>query len=120
MNFDEGKKVFEVYLGTKNGGELVDKVIAGHAFLYEGDTHYVLKLMMIPNVVYFLGKNPESQITYTVFTKCIELPKRLKFQNPVGFARLTDDLKTHMEIELPLFRTKVYMSLFPKQFAKGA
>ena len=107
-------------MGEKKLGTLHDSVIAGHAIHYAGDDHYLLKLMMIPNVSYFLAKNPGSQATYTVFTKCLRLGERLRFQNPVGFARLTDDLKTHMEIELPLFKTSVFMSLFPKHFEKGA
>lgn len=120
MSLEEGKNIYQVFIGTKQNGLLRDPVIAGHGIHYVGDDHYVLKLMMIPNVSYFLAKNPSSQATYTVFTKCLRSGDRLRFQNPVGFARLSDDLKTHLEIEFPLLKTSVYMSLFPKHFQKGA
>ena len=120
MTLEQGKNVYQVFMGEKQNGVLCEPVIAGHAIHYEGDEHYVLKLMMIPTVSYFLAKNPSSQLSYTVFTKCFFQGDKLRFQNPVGFARLKDDLKTHLEIEFPLLKTSVYMNLYPKQFLKGA
>jgi hypothetical protein len=120
MTLDEGKKVFQVFMGEKTQGELCSSTIAGHGIHYDGDDHYLLKLMMIPNVSYFLVKNPSAQVAYTVYTKCFRENNRLRFQNPVGFAKLKQDLKNYMEIELPLFKTSVFMSLFPKHFEMGA
>ena len=120
MTLDKGKKVFQVFMGEKTQGDLSSLAIAGHGIHYEGDDHYLLKLMMIPNVSYFLAKNPSAQVAYTVYTKCFRENGRLRFQNPVGYARLKQDLKNYMEIEFPLLRASVFMSLFPKHFEVGA
>jgi len=34
-------------------------------------------------------------------------------QNPVGFARLPDEVKTHLEMTFNLLNRKLFMSLFP-------
>jgi hypothetical protein len=120
MKLDDGKKVFQLFIGEKTQTELNEPTIAGHGFHYEGDEHYLLKLMMIPNVSYFLVKNPSAQVAYTVYTKCFYENGRQRFQNPVGFAKLKQELKHFMEIELPLFKTSVFMSLYPKHFEMGA
>jgi hypothetical protein len=103
MNLDKGKKVFQVFIGEKSQGLLSNPVIAGHAIHYEGDNHYLLKLMMILTVSYFLAKNPNSQTSYTVFTKCYRASDRLKIQKPLRLRSFTSSVN----LNFGLFRDNV-------------
>ncbi len=106
---------YDIFLGNVVDGALLDKKIAGFALLFEGNRYYVMRLMMFPHTWYFLSKNKDSQTHYTVFAKCLRSKDTVRFQDPVGLAILSDDLKTHLEVYFPILDTTVYMSLFPTQ-----
>ena len=111
---DSSITVYEVHVGRVDGGQLKDKTIAGHVTQKEGENYYLLRLMMVPNVLYFLVKNTNSNGKYTLYTKCIRNGYQVRFQNPVGFGELREDLLTHLEIKLSLFDRSIFMSLYPK------
>jgi hypothetical protein len=115
MNSPQNLTKYNIYIGEKREGFLLNQKIAGFSLLFEGNNYYVMRLMMLPHTWYYLMKNRDSQANYTVYAKCIRGPDGdvIKFQDPVGSAELIDDLKTHLELKFPLFATSVFMNLFP-------
>lgn len=93
-------------------GKLSRQVRAGDAFLHEDDDYYVLKLALFP-FSYFIRKNKESDNQYTVFAKRVFHDDAARLQDPIGRARLCNDIKTHLQINIPLLRLNLYMCLFP-------
>lgn len=104
---------YELVVGRKSNKQLANTLAAGQCFLNEGESHYTLKLMMFPGQTYFLVKNRNSPDRYTVFSKVIREEGTVRFQNPVGSGRLSEDLSTHMEIYFPVLRAQMFMSLYP-------
>src|ERR1700751_186457 len=88
----------DVVMGTKENGALANTRIAGHALNFLGTSYFLLKLWERPKDTYFVAKNRDDEANYTVFAKRIEDGSTVRFQNPVGYARLRDDLKTHLEV----------------------
>lgn len=109
MNLQSTKH--ELVLGWKHHGELTNQLAAGHAFLREGDSYYSLKLMIFPGQTYYLTKNKDSYDRYTIFAKQVHTANGMKFQNPVGSGRLTDDLSSHMELYFPVIHSRMFMCL---------
>jgi hypothetical protein len=103
----------EIVIGRKQNGELANALVAGQAFLREGDSFYVVKLMMFPGQTYYLTKNRESHDRYTVFAKIVKTEDSVKFQNPVGSGRLSLELASYLELYFPVLRSQMFMSLFP-------
>jgi hypothetical protein len=51
---------------------------------------------------------------YTLFAKMVTSEDgKTSFQNPVGFARMMDHIKTHMYVKFSDLGSHMYMSLFP-------
>ena len=89
---------------------------AGHALHFEGTNYYVLKLWFQQERTYYVSKNNEESDYYTVYAKKVDGEGSVRFQNPIGFARGIPQ-KTHLEIILPDFPKRYYMSLFPSEKA---
>lgn len=104
---------YELVVGRKLNHQLVNTLATGQCFLNEGDDFYTVKLMMFPGQTYYMVKNRNSSDRYTIFAKIIRDEKSVKFQNPVGSGRLTEELSTHMELYFPVLRSQMYMCLFP-------
>lgn len=108
----EGTK-YDLVIGRKLKNQLVNTLATGQCFLNEGEGHYVVKLMMFPGQTYYMVKNRHSTDRYTIFAKLIREEGSIRFQNPVGSGRLSDDLSTHMELYFPVLRSQMFMSLYP-------
>lgn len=109
------KTVHEVFLKSANDGDGA-KLRAGSATLYEGETHYVLRLYMFPRQTYYLVRNRNSDSQYTIFGHRVFDPKSesgVRFQNPVGSGRLGDSTENVLEIRLPLLARSLFMDLYP-------
>lgn len=104
----------QVVCGTKSGSDLADQYRAGEAFLHEGDDYYVLKIAAFP-FAYYLRKNKNAEASYTIFARRRETPAGTHLQDPVGRANLVDDLRSHLEIEIPILRLSLFMNLYPVQ-----
>jgi hypothetical protein len=104
---------YELVIGRRDGGKLGNTLATGHSFLNEGDAFYTLKLMMFPGQTYYMVKNRNSSDRYTIFAKIIREENSVRFQNPVGSGRLTDDLASHMELYFPVLRSQMFMCLYP-------
>ena len=104
----------QVVCAEKSGGVLDGAFRAGEAFLHEGDDYYVLKLAAFP-FAYYLRKNKNADTNYTVFARCRETPDGVRLQDPVGKASLVEDLKSHLEIQIPILRLNLFMNLYPVQ-----
>ena len=113
---DQKKKMLvskhNIVWAKNNEGKLSRQVRAGDAFLHEGDDYYVLKLAVFP-FSYFIRKNKDSEGRYTIFAKRVTHGDEVRLQDPIGRAMLLDDLKTHLQLNIPLLRLNLYMSLFP-------
>ena len=103
----------DLYVGRCEDGKLLYSKHAGAAFQTSGAPFFTLRLHMFPGVSYFLSKNHGDGGSYTLFSKIVRDDDGTRFQNPVGFARLRTDLKTHLEVSLNLLERRIYMSLFP-------
>jgi len=105
----------EIVIGRKQENELTNVLTSGQAFLREGDAFYTVKLMMFPGQTYYLVKNRESHDRYTVFAKQVKSDDAIKFQNPVGSGRLSQELSSYLEIYFPVIRSQMFMCLFPSE-----
>lgn len=110
---DQQSTKHEIVIGRKQNGEIANQLVAGQAFLREGETFYTVKLMMFPGQTYYLTKNKDSQDRYTVFAKQVQNDGAVKFQNPVGSGRLSQEVPMYLEIYFPVLRSQMFMSLFP-------
>jgi hypothetical protein len=104
----------QVVCAEKSGGVLDGAFRAGEAFLHEGDDYYVLKLAAFP-FAYYLRKNKNADTHYTVFARRRETSDGVRLQDPVGKASLVEDLKSHLEIQIPILRLNLFMNLYPVQ-----
>jgi hypothetical protein len=107
----------DVVTGRKIDGEIINALQAGRAYLYEGADHYVLRLNMFSDesTKFFIKKNKDSLLTYTVYSKRTRKDDSTDFERPVGGAYLNEDLKSHLEIKFPLLGRSVFMSLYPSE-----
>jgi len=110
-NADRSK--FDLLYAVKENGSLQDIRPAGHALKFDGTDYYVLKLWFLYGFTYFLVKNRADQTRYTLFTRKVDTPDGVRFQNPIGSASNRHDLKDYLEIKIPIFREGIFMSLFP-------
>ena len=107
-------KKHELYIGRKENGKLAKPLVAGQAFIREGESYYTVKLMMFPGQTYYLVKNKDSYDRYTVYAKMVKTENdEVKLQNPVGSGRLSLDLGSYLEIYFPVLRSQMFMCLFP-------
>lgn len=104
----------QVVCAEKNGKTLEGAFRAGEAFLHEGDDYYVLKLAAFP-FAYYLRKNKNADTNYTIFARRRETPDGVRLQDPVGKASLVEELKSHLEIHIPILRLNLFMNLYPVQ-----
>jgi hypothetical protein len=104
---------FDVVIGTKSDNRLLTTKEVGYSLSFEGTNYYVLKLWVWARETYYLVRNRDSDTRYTVFTKKIDGEATPRFQNPVGFAWVPENLRTHLEIRFNIPSMHVYMSLFP-------
>lgn len=103
---------YEIYRGREMGGQLVGLRLSGYAFQNEGDTYYRIKLLLMPENVYYMSKNQGAG--YTIFSKVVTNEDgKVIFQNPVGFAKLMDHVRTHIYVKFPDLASHMFMSLFP-------
>ncbi len=87
----------------------------GQAFQFLGEDHWVLSLMMFPNHYYYLCRDPESELSYSVFSRKCDRSIKPRFMKKVGDGKLNEVLKTHLELRLPLLPQSIFMSIFPKR-----
>ncbi|MGK5085728.1 hypothetical protein WDW37_20760 [Bdellovibrionota bacterium FG-1] len=88
--------------------------MAGYALRFEGVGYYVLKLWFQQERSYFIQKNQEDDDTYCVYSrKVLEGDGQVRFLNPVGYAKMTQNQES-LEIVLPDLPRRYYMSLFAK------
>jgi hypothetical protein len=110
---------FEIYRGREINGQLVGLRLAGYAFQNEGESFYRVKLLMFPENIYFMSKNQGAG--YTIFSKMVAGDEsKVVFQNPVGFAKLMDHVKTHLYVRFPDLASHMFMSLFPCEKKEAA
>jgi hypothetical protein len=102
----------DLFVGFMNGTDLTDAFPIGHALKLAEAEYYILKLWPLPTVTYYLAKNRDGG-KYTIFAKRIVSEAGVKFQNPVGFAIMRDDVKNYVEIFLRFPRQRLFMSVFP-------
>jgi len=110
---NENRTKHELVTGVKQNGKIIRTYIAGNAYLYEGSDYYVVNLLLFPEKNLFVKKDAASRDKYTVFARCYKQDGKFHFKSPVGNAYLNEDLKTHLEIYLPLLSRRIFMSLYP-------
>ena len=105
---------FEIFRGREVNGQLVGLRICGYAFQNEEDKYYRVKLFFLPENTYYMSKNQGSG--YTIFSKITTGEDgKIVFQNPVGFAKLMDQVRTHLYVRIPDLASHMFMSLFPTE-----
>lgn len=104
----------EVYRGSRSTLPDGKQYTAGYALRFNGVNYYVLKIWCQQERSYFIKKNNEELDYHTVYSKKeIQSDNSVRLLNPIGFARMTAD-KEYLEIILPDFACRYYMSLFTK------
>lgn len=105
---------FELFVGREVEGKLDSAKCVGSAMFQEIERHYTVKLMALPGITYYLVKNYESKDRYTLYSKRQRDEKGIHFNSPIGMARLKPELNSYLELYIPIFKSKIFMSLFPK------
>jgi hypothetical protein len=112
-------KRYEIFRGRETNGQLTGLRICGYAFQNEGDTYYRLKLFFLPENTYFMSKNMGDG--YTLFAKQLtQEDGKVSFQNPVGFAKTMENVRTHIYVRFPDLGSHMFMSLFPTEKADAS
>jgi hypothetical protein len=110
---------YEIFRGREVGGRLLGLRICGYAFQNERESHYRVRLFFLSDNTYYMSKNQGPG--YTIFAKCsVDESGKATFQNPVGFARLMDHVKTHLYVRFPDLAAHMFMSLYPSERAESA
>ena len=110
---------YEIYRGREINGELVGLRLSGYVFQNQGDTYYRIKLMLLPDITFFMAKNQGAG--YTIFSKMVKHDDgKLVFQNPVGFGKIMDNVRTHLYVKFPDLASHMFMSLFPTEKLEAA
>jgi hypothetical protein len=110
---------YEIFRGREIGGKLHGLKMCGYAFQNEGEEFYRVKLFFLPENLYYMSKNRGPD--YTIFAKVmVNEDGKLVFQNPVGFAKLMDDVKSHLYLRFPDLGSHMFMSLFPTGKAEAS
>jgi len=110
------QKRYEIYRGREINGKLSGLRISGYAFQNESEPFYRLKLFVLPDNTYYLSKNQGDG--YTLFAKMVTGESgKVGFQNPVGFGKTLEAVRTHLYLRFPDLGSHMYMSLFPKEMA---
>jgi hypothetical protein len=118
-NYFMNHKRYEIYRGREINGQLSGLRISGYAFQNDGDLYYRVKLFLLPDQTYFMSKNLGDG--YTIFTKMVtQEDGKVGFQNPVGFAKTMDNIRTHIYVRFPDLGSHMFMSLFPKDLGDAA
>jgi hypothetical protein len=110
---------YEIFRGREIGGHLTGLRLCGYAFQNEGESYYRVKLFMFNDPTYFMSKNVGPG--YTIFSKMITTEDgKTVFQNPVGFAKVMDHIKTHLYVRFSDLGSHMFMSLFPSEKENAA
>ena len=105
---------FDIFRGRELNGNLTQLRLCGYAFQNEGETYYKIKLFTFSDQVYYMSKNMGPG--YTLFAKnVVHEDGRTAFQNPVGFAKVMDNIRTHLFVKFSDLGSNMYMSLYPSE-----
>ena len=105
---------FEIVSGNIFEGNLHGIKYAGVAHYKQDKEYYKMHLNIFPNITYFVRKNRNTS-SYTIFSKMVNTNDGVKFNNPVGHAKILDNLKTHMSVRFDVLNITLFMSLFPTE-----
>ncbi len=103
---------FEIYRGREINGALSSLRLCGYAFQNENETHYRIKLFTLCDQTFYMSKNMGAG--YTLFSKMIvHEDGKSSFQNPIGFAKVMDHVRTHIYVKFSDLGSHMFMSLYP-------
>lgn len=105
---------FEIVSGKNYEGSLHGAKYAGVAHYKDEKEYYKMHLNIFPNITYFIKRN-RSGDAYTIFSKMINTDQGVRFNNPVGHAKILENLKTHLSIRFDVLNLSLFMSLFPSE-----
>ena len=110
---------YELSRGREVSGTLTGLRLCGYAFQNEGENYYRLKLFLLNDQTYFMSKNMGAG--YTIFSKLVTTEDgKVVFQNPVGFAKVMDHVRTHLYVRFSDLGSNMFMSLYPSERASVA
>ena len=113
--FLKGKKMnqmrFEIFRGRELNGNLTQLRLCGYTFQNEGENYYKIKLFTLSDQTFYMSKNMGPG--YTLFAKIVvHEDGKTTFQNPVGYAKVMDYIKTHLYVKFSDLSSNMYMSLY--------
>lgn len=110
------RTALEIVTGRKAAGKIVNRRIAGYAYLPADSEVYEVKILMFPRHTYFMKKNKDSVHCYTVYSKRKWDGGQTKLSSPIGYGSIPRDCQNFIEIYFPLLGRMVFLDLFPKNF----
>ncbi len=114
MDDSESKKVFRIVTGKNENSTIKWPVQVGEAIQFSGADYYLVKFNMLPEQRYYLKKNENSQVDYTVYSDITDDGTQRKFLCPCAFGTVSSDLKTFLTLTFPFPGSRVYVDLIPK------
>lgn len=104
----------EIITGQLTNGKLDRSFWSGEALYYPGEDYFQLRLAVFP-FPYYLTRNKDSDSEYTVWAQKVNDVTPALFRRPVGRAGVCPQMKTHLEVQVPLLNLKwnPYVCLFP-------
>ena len=107
---------YELFRGREVSGNLTGLRLCGYAFQNEGENYYRIKLFLLNGETYFMSRNMSAG--YTIFSKMVQADDgKAVFQNPVGFAKVMDHVRTHVYVRFSDLGSHMFMSLYPSERA---
>lgn len=103
---------YDLYRGREVNGQLVGLKVSGFAFQNDGEEFYRIRLFLFPETTFYMSRNQGSG--YTIFSRfTVSESGKVVFQNPVGWAKLLETVRTHLYVRFPDLGSHMFMSLFP-------
>ncbi len=103
---------FDIYRGRELNGNLTQLRLCGYAFQNESENYYKIKLFTLGDQTFYMSKNLGAG--YTLFAKIVvHEDGKTTFQNPVGYAKVMDHVRTHIYVKFSDLGSHMYMSLYP-------
>ena len=106
---------YDLSIGTPDQGALSKEVPVGCAIRPHGADFYHVKLWAFQRMGFYLKPNGKSGqgTRYTLYARKTDRVGAPSFENPIGTAFLSGEVRDYLEIHLRIPKTRIFMNLYP-------